>query len=94
MTHSKQWLIPAVLAVSLLGACGGGGSVDPLTQNAPGADVVAGVEFKTSVVVSEARRLRTTSTNETAEPASLGNETFPLRLATSETEEPAKIEDI
>lgn len=87
MTHAKQWLIPAVLALGLLGACGGGSSVDPLTQNAPGADVVAGVEVQTSVVVAEAQRLTTSSTNDTAEPASLGT----VNLATSETDEPADI---
>ncbi|CAM8666105.1 hypothetical protein MCEMSEM18_01458 [Comamonadaceae bacterium] len=82
----NNWTIPAVMALGLLGACGGG-SVDPLTQNAPGADVVAGVEVKTSVVVSEAQRLTAASTNDTAEPASLGSVT----LATSETDEPADI---
>jgi ABC-type Fe3+-hydroxamate transport system substrate-binding protein len=82
-----QWTAMAVISVALLGACGGGSSVDPLSQNAPNADVVAGVEVRTSVVVSEAQRLTASNTNDTAEPASLGSVT----LATSETDEPADI---
>jgi uncharacterized membrane protein YeiH len=83
----NKWTVPGVMALALLGACGGGSSVDPLTQNAPNADVVAGVEVRTSVVVSEAQRLTASNTNDTAEPASLGSVT----LATNETDEPADI---
>ena len=84
----NKWTLPAVMALGLLGACGGGGSsVDPLTQNAPGADIVAGVESRTAVVVSEAQRLSSASTNDTSEPAALGS----VNLATSDTDEPADI---
>ncbi|BDT72488.1 hypothetical protein os4_20270 [Comamonadaceae bacterium OS-4] len=83
----NKWTVPAVMALGLLGACGGGSSVDPLTQNAPGADVVAGVESRTAVVISEAQRLSAASTNDTSEPAALGS----VNLATSDTDEPADI---
>lgn len=84
---NNKWTVPAVIALSLLGACGGGSSIDPLTQNAAGADIVAGVESSTSVVVSETQRLTSTSTNDTSEPAALGS----VNLATSDADEPADI---
>lgn len=84
----NKWAFPAVVALGLLGACGGGGSsVDPLTQNAPGADILAGVEVSTAVVISETQRLIATSTDDTSEPAALGS----VNLATSDTDEPADI---
>ncbi|MDT7522231.1 hypothetical protein RAE21_07375 [Rhodoferax sp. TBRC 17198] len=84
----NKWALSAVVALGLLGACGGGGSsVDPLTQNAPGADILAGVEVNTAVVISETQRLIATSTDDTSEPAALGSVT----LATSDTDEPADI---
>lgn len=85
--RSNKWTAPAVIALSLLGACGGGSSIDPLTQNAPGADILAGVEVSTAVVISETKRLIASNTDDTSEPASLGTVT----LATSDSEEPADI---
>ena len=85
----NKWTLPAVMALGLLGACGGGsnGSQTSQQQTPTPVTINPGVETQVSTVISEAQRLIASNTNDMADPETLGE----AELAMSDTDEPADI---
>lgn len=85
----NKWTAPAVVAIALLSACGGGSNTSQTSQSqAPETMTInPGVETQVTTVISEANRLIANNTNDMAEPETLGD----AELAVSDSDEPVDI---
>lgn len=86
MLHFK-WIAPAIVAVGLLAACGGGGDGPPVTQYVPGTDVPVGAVANVDDVISFTKA-EIANTSDSRDPVVLGDSTV---LATSDSADPADI---
>ncbi len=86
MLHFK-WIAPAIVAVGLLTACGGGDDGAPATQYVPGTGVPVGALTNVDDVIAFAKA-EIANTSDSRDPVVLGDSTV---LATSDTAEPAEI---
>lgn len=86
MLHFK-WITPAIVAVGLLAACGGGGDSPPVAQFVPGTGVPVGAVTNVDDVIAFAKA-EIANTSDSRDPVVLGDNTV---LATSDTAGPAEI---
>ncbi|MEO5795068.1 MAG: hypothetical protein ABIP34_09195 [Rhodoferax sp.] len=85
MLHFK-WIAPAIVAVGLLAACGGGGD-GPSTQYVSGTGVPAGAVTNVDDVIAFTKA-EIANTSDSRDPVVLGDSTV---LATSDSADPAEI---
>lgn len=86
MTQFK-WIAPAIVAVGLLAACGGGGDGPPVTQYVAGTGVPIGAVTNVDDVIAFAKA-EIANTSDSRDPVVLGDNTV---LATSDSADPAEI---
>lgn len=86
MLHFK-WIAPAIVAVGLLAACGGGGDGPPATQYVTDTGVPVGAVTNVDDVVAFAKA-EIANTSDSRDPVVLGDSTL---LATSDSADPADI---
>lgn len=86
MLHFK-WIAPAMVAVGLLAACGGGGDGPPITQFVAGTGVPVGATNNADSVASFAKS-EIANTSDSRDPVVLGDSTV---LATSDSADPVDI---
>ena len=86
MLHFK-WIAPAMVAVGLLAACGGGSDGPPVTQFVAGAGVPVGAVNNVDDAVGFAKS-EIANTSDSRDPVVLGDSTV---LATSDSADPVDI---
>ncbi|WP_295951666.1 hypothetical protein [Rhodoferax sp.] len=86
MLHFK-WIAPAIVAVGLLAACGGGDDGPPATQYVSGTGVPVGAVTNVNDVIAFTKA-EIANTSDSRDPVVLGDSTT---LATSDSADPAEI---